>query len=137
MNFAGLNPLAIVLAALAAFFWGALYYSFLSKPWMRAARLDRAAIEARPIWPMLVVSFLAELVMAWVLAGVIGHLGEGQVSLRNGLISGLFAWAGFMATTLAVNHRYEGFGWDLTAIDAGHWLGVALLMGAVIGELGV
>lgn len=137
MNFAGLNPLAIVLAALAAFVWGALYYNLLSKPWMRAARLDIAAVKARPLRPMLVVSFAAELVMAWVLAGLIGHLGEGQVTLRNGLISGLFAWAGFMATTLAVNHRYEGFGWDLTLIDAGHWLGVALLMGAVIGFLGV
>lgn len=137
MNFAGMNSLAIPLAALAAFLWGALYYGLLSKPWMRAARLDAEAVKARPVWPMLLVSFLAELVMAWVLAGLIGHLGEGQVTLRNGVISGLFVWVGFMATTLAVNHRYEGFGWDLTVIDAGHWLGVALLMGAVIGVMGV
>jgi hypothetical protein len=41
-------------------------------------------------------------VMAWVLAGMIGHLGPGQVTLRNGIISGLFAWLGFVATTLAV-----------------------------------
>ncbi|HEV7255185.1 MAG TPA: DUF1761 domain-containing protein [Mesorhizobium sp.] len=137
MNFAGMNLFAIPLAALAAFVWGALYYNLLSKPWMRAARLDREAVRARPIGPMLVVSFLAELVMAWVLAGLIGHLGAGQVTLRNGLISGLFVWAGFMATALAVNHRYEGFGWDLTLIDAGHWLGVALVMGAIIGAMGV
>ena len=83
------------------------------------------------------VSFVAELVMAWVLAGLIGHLGSGQVTLRNGVISGFFVWLGFLATATAVNQRYEGFGWKLTLIDAGHWLGVALIMGAVIGAFGV
>ncbi|HSO46981.1 MAG TPA: DUF1761 domain-containing protein, partial [Rhizobiaceae bacterium] len=39
-------------------------------------------------------------------------------------------------TTLVVNHRYGGFGWDLTLIDAGHWLAVLLVMGAVIGAFG-
>jgi hypothetical protein len=33
-------------------------------------------------------------------------------------------------------NRYEGFGWDLTLIDTGHWLGVLLLIGAVIGWFG-
>jgi hypothetical protein len=42
-----------------------------------------------------------------------------------------------MATTMAVNHRYQAYGWDLTLIDGGHWLGVALIMGAVIGWWGV
>ena len=70
-------------------------------------------------------------------AGVIGHLGDGQVTLWNGIVSGFFVWLGFMATTLAVNQRYEGFGWDLTIIDGLHWLGVALIMGAVIGGFGV
>ena len=43
---------------------------------------------------------------------------------------------GFVVTTLSVNHRYQGFGWGLTAIDAGHWLGVLLIMGALIGWFG-
>ena len=32
---------------------------------------------------------------------------------------------------------YEGFGWDLTIIDSLHWLGVTLIMGAIIGLWGV
>ena len=75
--------------------------------------------------------------MAYVLAGVLGHLGPGQVTLLNGVISALFVWAGFIATTITVNQRYQGFGWTLTLIDAGHWLGVALIMGAIIGWWGV
>jgi hypothetical protein len=135
MDFAGLNLLAVVVAAIAGFAFGALYYTALGKPWMAAARLDPAAMKMR-VEPFL-VSFVAELIMAWVLAGLIGHLGSGQVTLRNGVISGFFIWLGFLATVTAVNQRYEGFGWKLTLIDAGHWLGVALIMGAVIGAFGV
>jgi hypothetical protein len=40
MNFAGMNYLAIVVAAVAAFAFGAAWYSALSKPWIRATRID-------------------------------------------------------------------------------------------------
>jgi hypothetical protein len=137
MNFAGMNYLAIVVATIAAFAFGAAWYSALSKPWIRAARLDPSSKSAPPLAPLLVTSFICELVMAWVMAGVIGHLGAGQVTLWNGVVSGFFLWVGFLATSTAVNQRYEGYGWDLTAIDAGHWLGVAVIMGGVIGWFGV
>lgn len=135
MVFAGINALAVIVAAIAAFVFGAAYYGALSKPWMKAARIDPA--KGGPMAPLLVNSFVCELVMAFVLAGLIGHLGDGQVTIRNGLVSGGFVWLGFMVTTMSVNHRYEGFGWDLTLIDGTHWLGVALIMGAVIGAFGV
>ncbi len=134
MSFGGVSYLAILVAAVAAFAFGAAWYMGLSKPWIRAARLNPADIK--PTAVPFIISFLALLVMGWVLAGVIGHLGEGQATLRNGLITGLLLWAGFTATTLTVNHRYQGFGWDLTLIDAGHWLGVALIMGGIIGWWG-
>lgn len=135
MQFAGTNYTAVLVAAVAAWLFGALWYTALSKPWLKAARIDPATMK-RSAMPF-VVSFIAELVMATVIAGAVAHLGPGQVTLRNGVISALILWAGFIATTLTVNHRYQGFGWDLTLIDAGHWLGVALLMGAVIGWMGV
>jgi hypothetical protein len=135
MQFAGTNYAAVLLAAIAAWLFGALWYMALSKPWLKAARIDPATMK-RSVAPFL-VSFVAELVMATVLAGAVAHLGPGQVTIRNGIVSGLILWAGFVATTLAVNHRYQGFGWTLTLIDAGHWLGVALIMGAVIGWMGI
>ena len=135
MSFAGVNYLAVIIAAVAAFAFGAFYYGTLGTPWMKAARIDPAAVRmsAGPF----ITSFVCELIMAWVMAGVIGHLGPGQVTFWNGVISGLFIWLGFIATTIAVNQRYQGFGWDLSLIDAGHWLGVAVLMGAIIGWFGV
>ena len=137
MDFAGANYIAIVVAAIAAFVFGAAYYGVLGKPWMKAARIEPKDGPGMPPPSLLINSIICELIMAWVLAGVVGHLGDGQVTLWNGIVSGFFVWLGFMATTLAVNQRYEGFGWDLTIIDGLHWLGVALIMGAVIGGFGV
>lgn len=135
MDFGGMSYLAVLLAAVAAFAFGAVYYGALGTPWMKAARIKPEEAKMEPV--LFVTSFVCELVMAWVLAGIIGHLGSGQVTAWNGIVSGFFIWLGFMATTVAVNQRYEGFGWDLTIIDAGHWLGVALIMGAIIGWWGV
>jgi hypothetical protein len=132
MAFGEVSYLAILIAAIVGFVFGAAYYGLLSKPWLKAARLSNPSMS-----PMLfATSFAAELLMAWTMAGIIGHLGPDQATLWNGLVAGFFVWLGFMATTTVVNQRYEGFGWDLTLIDAGHWLGVALIMGAIIGWWG-
>ena len=135
MSFGGINHLAVVIAAIVAFVIGAIYYGALGSRWQQAAGLDPE--KTKPSAGLFIISFVCELVMAWVLAGVIGHLGTGEVTLWNGIISGFFVWLGFMATTMVVNHRYQGSGWDLTLIDTGHWLLVALVMGAIIGALGV
>jgi hypothetical protein len=128
-----------------AWFAGALWYMALAKPWVAALgktmeqfKTEQAENVGKPrgMVPFF-LSFVAELIMAWVLAGVIGHLGPGQVTLRNGVISGFFIWLGFVVTTLAVNYAFAGRKPMLTAIDAGHWLVALLLMGAIIGAMGV
>ena len=133
MSFAGVSYVAVVIAAVLAFAFGAAWYGALSKPWQKAARIN--AENGPPLAPLLVTSFIAELVMAWVMAGVIGHIGA--VTLWGGVVTAFFLWLGFMATTTVINQRYEGYGWTLSVIDSGHWLGVALIMGAVIGWWGV
>jgi len=140
MHFAGLSLFAIVLAAVVSFMFGWLWYGILfPKQWMAAAGKTEADLKAQggPTPTPFVISFVALLVMAWVLAGVIGHLGTGAISLRSGVIAGALMWLGFVATTLAVNHTFQGAKPILTLLDGGHWLGVLLLQGAVIGWLGV
>ena len=138
MSFGSLNYLAIVIAAVAAFALGAVYYGALGKPWMKAARIDPATHRqtALPMPLLLLTSIVCELVMAVLLAGLIGHLSAGDPTLKTGVITGFFVWLGFMATTLTVNQRYQGFGWTLTLIDSVHWLLVALAMGAILGWMG-
>ncbi len=139
MQFAGLSLFAIVLAAVVSFMFGWLWYGVLfPRQWMAAVGKAEADIkgEGGPSPTPFVISFIALLVMAWVLAGVIHHLGPGEVTLKNGAISGASLWLGFVATTLVVNHTFQGVKPALTVLDGGHWLGVLLLQGAVLGWLG-
>ena len=124
MVFAGMNYGAIVAAAVAAWLVGMAWYMALGKSWMVAqgwrSKEEMLGAPGKPSPVPFILSFIAELVMAWVLAGVIGHLGPGQVTIRNGVISGLFVWAGFVITTMAVNNAYSRRRPMLTFIDGGH-----------------
>jgi hypothetical protein len=82
-----------------------------------------------------VYAFLASAVIAWVLAGLVAHLGP--VTLRSGVISGLFCWGGFVFTTMLVNNSFAMRSPKLLLIDGGYWLVVLVLSGAIIGALGV
>jgi hypothetical protein len=137
MAFAGTNYLAIVIAAVVSYGFGALYYGALAKSWMAALGKTEAELKANSSMTPFVIAFVALLVMATVLAGVMGHLGPGQVTLRNGLVSAGFIWVGFVATTLAVNNAFQGAKSMLSVVDGGHWLGVLLIQGATIGLMGV
>ena len=140
MRFAGVDYWAILLAAIAAYIVGALWYWLLGKPWMAALGLTEEMIKGKDKKPSplpFVLAFVADLIMAWILAGLIGHLGIGQVTLKNGVISAAFVWFGFVITTLAVNNSFAMRKPILIAIDGGHWLTVLLVMGAIIGAMGV
>ena len=137
MQFAGMNYWAIIAAAAASFIFGGAWYGLLAKHWMAAIGKTEEQIKASGATVPMVLAVIGLLVMAWVLAGLVGHLGPGQVTVRNGIISGAFCWLGFVATTLVVNHGFQGEKRALTLIDGGHWLGVLLIQGAVIGLIGV
>lgn len=132
MAFAGISYLAVIVAAVAGFAFGALWYGLLGKAWLVALGKTKEQMKPEPL--PFVLAALCQLVMAWMLAGLIGHLGE--ITLARSVISAGFVWLGFVATTLIVNHRFQSARWSLTLIDGGHWLGVLLVMGLVIGLFG-
>lgn len=137
-----INWFAVLLATVASWMFGALFYGTLAKPWVSALGKTMDEFKAEQaaktgtlagMAPFL-LSFVAEFVMAVVLSGVIFHVGT--FSLRAGLITGALCWFGFVLSTLSVNYAYGGRTPRLIVIDAAHWLGVLLIMGAVIGWMG-
>jgi len=138
MQFAGMNLLATVLAAVASFMFGWVWYGMLfSDAWLAAIGKSREQVKGDTPSPTpFIISFVGLLIMAWVLAGVLRHLGSDQVTLRNGIITGAFMWLGFVITTLGVNNAFRDAKPALTLIDGGHWLGVLLVQGAIIGWFG-
>jgi hypothetical protein len=138
MAVAAISYIAVVVAAIAGWLFGSLWYGLLGSRWQAALGKTKAELmpAGRPPLGAMLWSAVALVVMAYVLAGSIAHLGPGNVTLRNGLISGAIIWVGFLATSLVTMHRYQRAAWSLTLIDAGHWLGVLLLQGAIIGAFG-
>jgi hypothetical protein len=138
MTFSGINYIAVIIATLAGFGLGAVWYMVLGSVWLRAIgktkeelAKDEGPAKALPF----IIALIALFIMALMLAGLMGHLGD--VSVRGGVISGLFVWVGFVITTMGVNHAFGGAKPMLTLIDGGHWLAVLLVMGAAIGAFGV
>lgn len=131
MMFDGVNLIAVAAAAIASFIFGSVWYGVLGKAWMQAADLTEAQTRPDPV--TLGTAFFCQVIMAFVFAGIIYHSGE--TNIRTGIISALMIWVGIVMTTQIINHRFQGKPWRLTLIDGGHWLGVLLVQGVMIGWL--
>lgn len=138
------NFLVMLAAAVASWLFGAMWYGTFGKLWVSAQGLTVDEFKARQAekagklsaqFPF-IVAFVAQLIMAYVLYGLMKHVAHtNPLSVRTGLISAAFIWFGFMLTAMAVNNAFTGRKIMLTVIDAGHWLGVMLVLGAVLGAL--
>ena len=141
MTFSAVSYLAVVVAAVAAWLASAAWYMSLSGHYVAALgkRPEQMAEDQRKPGAFLpfVYAFAANIIMAWTLAGVLAHLGPGQVTFRNGIISAAFVWFGFILTTMVVNYSFGGRDRRLLLMDAGNWLLVLLVIGAIIGVIGV
>lgn len=131
------NWIAALAAALAGFAIGAIYYTALGKQWMAAAGLTEEKIKGpsgKPSPLPFVIAAIANIMIATMLFGILVHVGDPNIG--RGLLSALFIWIGFVATTMSVNYAYQMKPFRLTLIDAGHWLLNLLAQGAILGWFG-
>jgi hypothetical protein len=135
MDFAAVNWIAVVVAAVASMALGFVWYMALANQWMAALGKTREQISMGSSATPFIISFVMQLVMAYFLALFMPKL-LGSVSVANGLLAGFLLWLGFVITTMITNHRYQGSKWSLTVIDGGYFLGVLLVQGVVIGLFG-
>jgi hypothetical protein len=127
------NSVAVLVATLAAWVFGAVWYRAFVTRWMDALGKTKDEIMpgGRRSLAAMALSFAAQLLMAAVLARFIAAVGP--VSVASGLLTAAFCWLGFVLTTVAVTNSYAQTGQALTAVASWHWLGVLLVMGGVIG----
>ena len=133
-----INFIGVLAAAVASWIFGAVYYGLLGRQWMAALgrseeECAQAGKQAPPV-AALIISFVAEIVMAAMLAGLLAHMGGPNV--RAGLITGALMWFGFVVTVLGTNYAYEKARPSLMTINSGHWLGVLLVQGLALGLIG-
>jgi uncharacterized protein (DUF983 family) len=141
MAFVSVNWLSIVIAAAAAWIFGGIYYTALSKPWMAAQgktmeqcqaemAAKSGAAEAAPF----ILVFVGEIIIAWALYGILVHLNA--FTLRGSVISAVLIWFGFVLTTITGNYAFHGKKPMLIAIDSVAWLGAFVIIGAIVGWMG-
>ena len=124
-----INYSAILLAAAASFIFGGLWYGLFAT---RSGGSENG--RSGPTALLLVVTFVAQVVMAVMLSGVLVHVTRSGIplTLRSGLISAAMIWIGFVMTTLAASNALHGAPFSRTLIDGGYWLGTLLIQSAVL-----
>jgi len=135
MDFSNINYLAVVVATLASFAIGSLWYSPLlfGKGWQKAVNLSEDDIKNSNMFKTFGFSFILMFIMA---LGVAlfqqGHDNATSTAL-GGLIHGLFLAIFFVATSYGVNMLYQQKSFKLWLIDAGYQTVLLAVMGLIIG----
>ena len=129
-----INVIAILAATVASYILGSLWYVWLGKSWRSAMGWAETVPPYRPSPVELAVGFIAQLVLAIALSGIIFHMGG--ASLRISLLSAFGIWLGFIMPTLSTNVVFQRRNFNLIWQDGFHWLVVLLAQGGVMGLLG-
>jgi len=126
------NYLAVVVAAIAYFVLGGLWYGVLfNKAWMA---LEQMTIEqtksVNPAIPY-IVSFILELLVAYSLAQLC--IWRNANTASRGASIGVLVWIGFVGPIAFMNYMFEMRPKALFAINEFYPLAGLILMGAILG----
>ncbi|MBM4171926.1 MAG: DUF1761 domain-containing protein [Ignavibacteria bacterium] len=129
-----INYIAVLLCGIVAMGIGALWYSpmLFGKIWV--ASIDKTEEELeKDFQPIKAysVSFLAQLVMAFVLALLLRYVNAGTP--EEGIRLGFMVWIGFTATTMTVNFLFEGKTFKHFLVDSSYHFIVLMLSGLILG----
>jgi hypothetical protein len=126
------NYLAVVVAAIAYFLLGGLWYGVLfHKPWMA---LEQMTIEqAKSVSPVVpyIVAFLLELLIAYSLAQLC--IWRNADTASRGASIGVLVWIGFVGPIALMTYMFEMRPRALYAINEFYPLAGLILMGAILG----
>ena len=124
------NWWAILVSTVLAFVLGGLWYGPLfGQAWMQAIGKTEADIQPTPA--PFIISFFTALLTAVVLAWLISALGV--TTWVGGAVLGMVTGVGFIATAMASDTAFCGWGMKLFVIQAGYRVLYSILMGAVLG----
>ena len=127
-----MNVLGVVLAAAAAWVFGAIWYGVIGKKWIEASGLTEESIDRRNPAPY-IVSFICTLLVAGMLRHILvmgGIEGVGE-SVLTGLGLGLFVASPWIVTNVMFAQRDKSLIWMDSAYPT---IGMAL-MGGVLALL--
>lgn len=130
-----INWIAMVLAALAGFLVGGIWYGPLFlKPWQAEAGITEEQMGKRHPAKVFGGAFLLNLFASFILGHVLATYGKPDVGISVMIAGGVAL--GFIVTAFGVNYLFASKSLKLFAIDAGYWTVIYCLMGAIYGFFG-
>jgi hypothetical protein len=128
------NPLAVIVAAIVDWFAQAGWFTAFSAMYVAGLGLTPQQVEEGKAhvtpWPY-IIALVANLVMALVLAKVIGWVG--QWSAAGGARVGFILGLGIAFTAMATANVFEQRPLSLILISAGYPVVGCVIMGAILG----
>jgi Protein of unknown function (DUF1761) len=122
------NPVAVLMAAVAAVVFAAVYYSILAGT---AARFSAAwADQGRSPAVVLAFELVKSVVLALVIAGLVHAIGIADAAGALGLAVGL--WIAFPISLLAGSVVHEKVAWQLAGIHAVDWFAKLVIIVLVV-----
>jgi uncharacterized membrane protein len=123
-----INHLAVVVAAVVYYIWGALWFTVFGPAWRAAAGVSMGAINPTPF----IVSFIMGFVLAYAIAIALKD-STAENPVRHGIEFGLFMSVAFWLTNLLSVTLYEQKPLPLWAIDGFYVVIGSAIMGAIVG----
>ena len=126
---------SIVIPTTYSFLWQNALILF-GKLWMKLGGMTDKQIKdakAKRMFGTLIVAFIAQLVMMYVLTLFVELFGA--TSFASGLLAGFWVWLGFVATILLGSVLWERKPVQLYLLNAAHWLVVLAIGGAIIAVM--
>lgn len=125
---------AVIVAALAGFAVGAVWYVTLSRHWIAAAGI-RLGPDGKPEGGNSAMPFVVSGIAMLMVAGFMRHIFamSGIATAGAGLVGGLGVGLFFITPWLAMDYAYAGRPARLTIIDGGYAVIGCAVIGAVLG----
>lgn len=128
-----INHLAVIIAGVVQFLFGAVWYTLFSQAWMAAVGKTEAQLKADNAGSPLpyIIAIVTAIIMAYTIAWLLPRLNA--QSMTGGVRVGVTLALTLIATTLALNYGFEGRPLALWLINAGYITAGMAIMGAIVG----
>jgi hypothetical protein len=124
-----INYLALLVAAVAKFALGSVWYTALAKQWRKLSGIPEGG-SMKGLPKAMIIDFIGNFVMAFVLVHAVHY--AGAKSLAEGAAVGFLNWLGFIAVVGLSSSVYEGKSLKLFLFN-NVYLAVSLaVMGAIV-----
>ncbi|MBK7872631.1 MAG: DUF1761 domain-containing protein [Saprospiraceae bacterium] len=135
MDFSSINFLAVLVAGVASFALGALWYSpvLFGKAWQKELGYTDEYLQSGNMGVTFGTSFVLMLIMSLGMAMLLPKIAGDTLSLSSGLTNGILIGLLFVGTSMGVNYLYQRKSFKLWAIDAIYQILFLGIMGMILG----